>query len=45
VPEDRELSSHVGGGNKGISPITEDGEEEGGGQPVAEERRKTDAGG
>jgi len=37
VPERGELPGHVDRGNKGVRAIAEDGEEEGGGKPVAEE--------
>jgi len=37
VPEHGELPKHVGAGQKDVRTITKDGEEEGGGQPMAEE--------
>ena len=38
VPERGKLPDHVDCGNKGVRAIAEDGEEEGGGKSVAEER-------
>jgi len=38
VPEHGELPDHVGGRHEDVRSIAEDGEEEGGGQPMAEER-------
>jgi len=42
VPKDRELPSHMNGGCQGVCAIAQDGEEEGGGQSVAEEGREAD---
>ena len=42
VPERAELPSHVNGGQEGVRPVAEDGEEEGEGQSVAEEGREAD---
>jgi len=38
VPEHGELPDHVGGRHEDVRSIAEDGEEEGGGEPMAEER-------
>ena len=42
VPEHRELPNHVDGGYEDIRAIAEDGEEEGGGQSMAEEGGEAD---
>ena len=42
VPECGELPGHVDCGQEGVRAIAEDGKEEGGGKPVAEERGKAD---
>jgi len=42
VPERGELPGHVDCGNKGVGAIAEDGKEEGGGKPVAEEGGEAD---
>jgi len=42
VPEHGELPNHVDGGHEDVRAIVEDGEEEGGGQSMAEEGREAD---
>ena len=42
VPECGELPGHVDSGHEGVRAIAEDGEEEGGGPPVAEEAGEAD---
>ena len=42
VPKGGELPSHMDGGREGVRAIAQDGEEEGGGQSMAEERREAD---
>jgi len=44
VPEHRELASHVDGGHEDVRAIAEDGEEEGGSQPVTEKGRQQNRG-
>ena len=42
VPEHGELPDHVGGGHEDVCAIAEDGDQEGGGQSMAEEGREAD---
>jgi len=42
VPEHGEFPNHVGGGHEDVRTIAEDGEEQGGGQSMAEEGREAD---
>jgi len=43
VPENGQLPRHVDSGNEGVRPVAEDGEEKGGGQSMAKERRQADS--
>ena len=43
VPEGRELPRHMNRGLEGVRPIAEDGEEEGGGQSMTQERQEANS--